>query len=62
MVFHYDAATRRDVLSRTVIAAQWRYTEWDGGTAGRELYWHPDDPAPSSPPPAPPNKPNRFIP
>jgi len=45
MVFHYDPATRRDVLSRTVIAAQWRYTEWDGGRAGRELYWHPDDPA-----------------
>ena len=45
MVFHYDAAARRDVLGCTVIAAQWRYTEWDGGTAGRELYWRPDDPA-----------------
>ena len=39
MVFHYDVAARRDVLSRTAIATQWRYTEWDGGAAGRELYW-----------------------
>ncbi len=45
MVSHYDAAARRDVMSRTVIAAQWRFTAWDGGTAGRELYWRPDDPA-----------------
>ena len=45
MVFHYDAAARRDVMSRTIIAAQWRFTAWDNGPAGRELYWHPDDPA-----------------
>jgi len=44
MVFHYDAAGRRDVLGHTVIGAQWRYTEWDGGAAARELYWRPDDP------------------
>ena len=43
MVFHYDVAARRDVRSRTVIAAQWRYTEWDNGAAGRELYWRADD-------------------
>ncbi len=43
MVYHYDVAGRRDVLSRTVIAAQWRYTEWDGGAAGSELYWRADD-------------------
>ena len=45
MVFHYDVAAKRDVLGRTIIAPQWRYTEWAGGTAGRELYWRPDDPA-----------------
>ena len=45
MVFHYDVAGKRDVVSRTIIAAQWRYTEWEGGTAGRELYWRADDPA-----------------
>ena len=45
MVFHYDAATKRDVLGRTLIAPQWRYTEWAGGAAGRELYWRLDDPA-----------------
>lgn len=44
MVFHYDAAQRSDVLGRTVIAEQWRYTEWDGGRAGRELYVRADDP------------------
>ena len=44
-MFHYDAVAKRDVLSRTIIAAQWRYTEWDGGTAGRELYWRAEDPA-----------------
>ncbi len=32
LVYHYDVA------GRTVIAADWRYTEWDGGTAGREFY------------------------
>ncbi len=44
MVFHYDVARRTDVLSRTVIAANWRYTEWDGGAAGREFYLRSDDP------------------
>jgi iduronate 2-sulfatase len=45
MVFHYDAAGDRDVVSRSIITADWRYTEWAGGTAGRELYWRADDPA-----------------
>jgi uncharacterized sulfatase len=45
LVFHYDVARDRDVAGRTVVGAQWRYTEWDSGAAGRELYWHPDDPS-----------------
>lgn len=44
MVFHYDQARRTDVLGRTVIADNWRYTEWDGGRAGREFYVRADDP------------------
>ena len=44
MVFHYDAAKRTDVMSRTVIAANWRYTEWDGGSRGLELYVRAEDP------------------
>jgi len=43
-VYHYDVAANRDVAGRTVIGAGWRYTEWDGGRAGREFYWHADDP------------------
>ncbi len=43
LVYHYDVAAKRDVGGRTVIGPQWRYTEWEGGTAGRELYWRPDD-------------------
>jgi hypothetical protein len=44
LVYHYDVAANRDIAGRTVIGAGWRYTEWDGGRAGRELYWHADDP------------------
>ena len=44
LVFHYDAAANRDVAGRTVIGPGWRYTEWDEGRAGRELYWHANDP------------------
>jgi len=44
LVYHYDAAANRDVAGRTVIGRAWRYTEWDGGRAGRELYWHAEDP------------------
>jgi arylsulfatase A-like enzyme len=45
MVFHYDPVRRIDILGRTVIAENWRYTEWDGGREGRELYRRTDDPA-----------------
>lgn len=38
LVFHYDVAGRRDVLGHTAIASTWRYTEWEGGAMGRELY------------------------
>ncbi|MBI5767015.1 MAG: sulfatase [Verrucomicrobia bacterium] len=44
MVYHYDTATKRDVLSQTVIGVSWRYTEWNGGEAGRELYSLAPDP------------------
>ncbi|MBI5690277.1 MAG: sulfatase [Verrucomicrobia bacterium] len=44
LVFHYDVAADRDVAGRTVIAPHWRYTEWDGGKAGREFYWRETDP------------------
>lgn len=44
MVFHYDSTQNVDVLGRTVINNQWRYTEWDGGKKGRELYIHKNDP------------------
>lgn len=44
MVFHYDTASQRDVLGRTLIARDWRYTEWDEGAAGRELYLTTKDP------------------
>jgi hypothetical protein len=44
MVFHYDSTQNVDVLGRTVINNQWRYTEWDGGKRGTELYIHKNDP------------------
>ena len=44
LVYHYDVERRADVAGRTVIGPRWRYTEWDGGARGRELYWRPDDP------------------
>ena len=44
LVYHYDVARKIDVVGRTVIAEQWRYTEWEGGKAGRELYRRADDP------------------
>jgi len=43
LVYHYDVASHADVLGRTVIAERWRYTEWNEGQAGRELYWRADD-------------------
>lgn len=44
IVYHYDVDADRDVLARIAITRDWRYTEWDGGKEGRELYWLPDDP------------------
>lgn len=44
MVYHYDVAAKRDVLGRTIIARDARYTEWDQGKAGSELYAHATDP------------------
>jgi uncharacterized sulfatase len=44
LVYHYDVEARRDVMARTIIGPFWRYTEWDEGRAGREFYWHADDP------------------
>jgi arylsulfatase A-like enzyme len=44
LVFHYDVTGKRDVAGRTVVGDNWRYTEWDGGKAGREFYLHRDDP------------------
>ena len=32
------------VMGRTVRTERWRYTEWAGGSAGRELYDHESDP------------------
>lgn len=44
MVFHYDPSSQRDVLGRTIIGQEWRYTEWDQGSAGKELYLKHNDP------------------
>lgn len=44
IVFHYDSTKQIDIMGRTVIDKQWRYTEWDGGKAGRELYIRAKDP------------------
>jgi iduronate 2-sulfatase len=43
LVYHYDARNRRDIEGRTVVADGWRYTEWNGGSAGTEFYLHSDD-------------------
>jgi uncharacterized sulfatase len=44
MVFHYDSTMNVDILGRTVIDKKWRYTEWDNGQKGKELYIHASDP------------------
>lgn len=36
---------RAKAVGRSVRNERWRYTEWDGGNAGRELYDHQGDPA-----------------
>ncbi len=44
LVFHYDAARGIDILGRSVISEEWRYTEWADGREGREFYWRAGDP------------------
>jgi len=44
LVYHYDPVRRIDILGRSVIAEHWRYTEWAGGSEGREFYLRDDDP------------------
>ncbi|HNR34501.1 MAG TPA: sulfatase [Candidatus Hydrogenedentes bacterium] len=45
----YSAQNRRkparEIMGRSVRTEQWRYTEWDEGRLGRELYDHAADPA-----------------
>src|SRR5690606_12764128 len=43
LVYHYDKERDADVEARTVIARDWRYTEWDGGRTARELYLRTGD-------------------
>jgi uncharacterized sulfatase len=43
----YTQVTRgkdNDLMGRSVRSERWRYTEWDGGKAGVELYDHENDP------------------
>jgi len=39
-----DHARNRDFLGASVRTDRWRYTEWDGGSRGAELYDHENDP------------------
>jgi uncharacterized sulfatase len=44
--WHHPAFTqvrRGKIIGRSVRTEEWRYTEWDGGTAGAELYDHRND-------------------
>jgi iduronate 2-sulfatase len=45
MVYHFDTTTRKDVLSRTVIASNWRYTTWNNGTYPSEFYFNKEKPS-----------------
>ncbi len=40
----YTQINRKDLMGRSVRTGQWRYTEWDNGKAGTELYDHGKDP------------------
>jgi len=40
----FTQVTRGDKLGYSVRTERWRYTEWDGGAAGSELYDHDADP------------------
>ena len=39
----FTQVTRGDKMGRSVRTERWRYTEWDGGAAGVELYDHDAD-------------------
>jgi uncharacterized sulfatase len=43
MVFHYDVNNKVDVLGRSVITDKWRYTEWEQGKVGLEVYSRVND-------------------
>jgi iduronate 2-sulfatase len=38
MIYHYDPATRSDILGRSVRTREFRYTEWSNSRQDRELY------------------------
>ncbi len=40
----FTQVTRGDKMGRSVRTERWRYTEWDGGAAGTELYDQVSDP------------------
>jgi uncharacterized sulfatase len=40
----YTQVARKDVEGRSVRTGRWRYTEWNGGKDGSELYDHDSDP------------------
>ena len=40
----YTQVLRGEVVGRSLRTSRWRYTEWDGGANGRELYDHDADP------------------
>lgn len=39
-----DSRLPEPVMGRSIRTASWRYTEWNAGQSGRELYHHPTDP------------------
>ena len=40
----YTQVQRDDLIGRSLRTERWRYTEWDGGRHGAELYDHDTDP------------------
>jgi uncharacterized sulfatase len=42
------AGGRRAIMGYSIRTSRWRYTEWDGGDAGAELYDHENDPGEST--------------
>jgi iduronate 2-sulfatase len=40
----YTQVRRNTIMGRSVRTERWRYTEWDNGSAGIELYDHEKDP------------------